>query len=258
MSRSANDAPSEKLFAVIDCIVESRVPLSVTEIAARLGLPVPTVHRIAMQLTERGYLRRALGSKRFRMGPRLAVLGIRVVGSVFAADRPHAFLVALARRLGEHCQIGIVTDDEVIYVDSASPDRDTGLQFRPGHSAPIYCTSIGKLHLAQLDDDDLTHVLTAIHYKRFTPTTICQSRALLLETQRVRKRGWAATNGEYTPGVVGCAVPIVGASGRLIAGLGLSAPQAHMAFANVRTVIPAMQDAAVRIGDAVREDMELL
>ena len=230
--------------------------MSVTEISGRLSLPVPTVHRIAVHLSERGYLKRAPGSKRFRIGPRLTALGVRAMDAAFAADRPHAILVSLARKLNEHCQIGVVADDQVVYVDSASANRSSGLLFQPGHSAPIYCTSIGKLHLAHLTEDDLAHVLSTLAYQRFTPNTICGAKAAAAEAYRVRRRGWAATNAEYTPGVVGCAVPIYDARGRMIAGLGLSAPQAHVSIANVRSFIPAMQDAARRIAEAALDDAD--
>lgn len=258
MRRIAKDleGPSERMFAVIDCVVANRGPMSVTDIAIQLGLPAPTVHRMATQLAERGYLKRALGSKSFVPGPRLIALGVSVVTCAFGADRPHAMLVSLARRLNEHCHIGIVVDDQVIYMDSVRVNRGPGLQFEAGHSAPIYCTSIGKLHLAQMDDDELSEFLANLHTTRFTPTTICSAKAIHAEIMRVRKRSWASSNAEYTPGVVGCAAPILGEKGRMIAGLGISVPQAHVSFANIRQYLPLLQDTARRIADAVVDETE--
>jgi IclR family transcriptional regulator, acetate operon repressor len=248
--------PSDRMFAVIDCVVANRVPMSVTNIAAQLALPAPTVHRMATQLVARGYLKRPLGSKSFVPGRRLIALGVEIVTCAFGADRCHAMLVSLARRFNEHCHIGIVVDDEVIYVDSARVSRGHGLQFEAGDSAPIYCTSIGKLHLAQLDDDELAELLANLHTTRFTPTTICSPKAIAAEAVRVRKRGWASSNAEYTPGVVGCAAPILGANGRMMAGLGISVPQAHVSFANIRQYVPLMQETAGRIANVVLEDLE--
>ncbi|MEP9347724.1 IclR family transcriptional regulator [Xanthobacter sp. KR7-225] len=249
------DAPSERIFAVIDCLVRARAPLTVTDIAQALDLPAPTVHRIARQLADRGYLKRALGAKSFLPGRRLVALGMEIVGAAFAADRPRDILVGLARRLDAHCHVGVVVDDEVVYVDAARMTRP-GLQFEPGGSAPVHATSIGKLHLAQLKPDALAQLLAAMPLRRFTATTICEPAALLAELQRVRKRGWASSNAEFTPGVVGCAVPIVDARGRMIAGLGLSAPAANVAFSTLRQYVPAMQEAARQICDLVLEDAE--
>ena len=46
--------------------------LTQTEISARLGLPLPTVHRLTAVLAERGYLERDPRTRRFRLGLEIA------------------------------------------------------------------------------------------------------------------------------------------------------------------------------------------
>jgi DNA-binding IclR family transcriptional regulator len=245
------DAPSDRIFAVIDTVVAEHGPISITEIAARLGLSSPTVHRITTQLAARGYLKRALGSKRFVPGARLTDLGLRVAGAAFKADRPHAILLALAHEVKEHCQIGIMADGQVAYVDSARIARSVGLQFEPGRAAPLYCTSIGKLFLAEMTEKELEQVLANLQFERFTPSTICDRDALRREVARVRAAGWASSNGEFSAGVVGCAVPIRTQQGAMIAGLGMSVPEAHIGFEEIARFIPGLRDYAERISGAL-------
>ncbi|KZD09741.1 IclR family transcriptional regulator [Oceanibaculum pacificum] len=249
--KTAGEAPSDRIFAVIDCVVGNRGPVSITEIASRLDLPNPTVHRIATQLAERGYLKRAMGSKRFVPGPRLTELGLSIVGAAFAADGPHAILLALAQEIKEHCQIGVMSEGRIVYIDAARIVRSVGLQFEPGHSAPLYCTSIGKLYLAGMEDAELFRFLRDVTFERFTPTTICDAKTLLAQIETVRDKGWASTRGELTMGVVGCAVPIFDSFGNMIAGLGTSVPEAHLSFEEIERFIPILRKASQKISAAL-------
>lgn len=248
---TGGDAPSERLFAIMDCVIEQRAPISITEIGDRLSLPAPTVHRITKHLTERGYLKRSLGSKRLVPGPRLTELGVRAASASFASDRPHAVLVSLSAEINEHCQIGIMSEGRIVYLDSVGAPRPHGLQFSAGATAPLHCTSIGKLYLARMTSTELQHALRTTPLERFTETTICDPDRLMEEIGRVRRLDWAASDMEFSPGVVGCAVPILDGQRKMIAGLGASVPNAHVSFRDLGRLIPTLQAASGRISDAL-------
>src|SRR5215210_3076357 len=71
--------------------------LTQTEISERLGLPVPTVHRLVKLLTERGWLVRDSASRRLRLGLGAA----RLLPAVRLPDLAREPLRALAERSGE-------------------------------------------------------------------------------------------------------------------------------------------------------------
>ena len=48
-------------FALLEYVVAQAKPIAIAEMATALVLSMPTAHRIAMQLEEHGYLRRAFG-----------------------------------------------------------------------------------------------------------------------------------------------------------------------------------------------------
>lgn len=249
---TTSDAPSDRMFAIIDCVTSNRVPMSVADISDRLGLPSPTVHRITKQLTAMGFLKRALESKRIVPGPRLAEFGVRAAAAAFVADLPHAILTSLSEELEEHCQVGIMSEGKIIYVDAVSPSRATGLKFFPGSTAPLHCSSIGKVYLSQLDERDLQRVISTLPLIRYTETTICDPARLLDEIGQVKRIGWATNNKEFSAGVVGCAVPIFDTQQRLIAGLGASVPDAYVNFKDIARLIPVIKVAAEKISQSLR------
>lgn len=250
----ASDQPLDRALAVMSAVADAARAISMTEIAAECGLPVPTVHRIVAQLERRGLLNRALGSKKLVVGRELVRLGMASLEGALRADRPHHILATLANRLGEHCQIGRRFDDEIIYIDSATVQRTDGLYFEQGGRAPMYCTSTGKLFLAEMSDADLDFWLAHADLRRMTTSTIVSTPALRSAVRKVRHEGWATSIGELVVGVVGCAVPIRASSGRLIAGLGVSAPGARTSAEQLKKFKPLMQSAAAEIAAVIADD----
>jgi IclR family transcriptional regulator, acetate operon repressor len=253
-SETPSDQPLDRALAVLSAVADAAHAISMTEIAAECGLPVPTVHRIVAQLERRGLLNRALGSKKLVVGRELVRLGMASLEGALRTDRPHHILATLANRLGEHCQIGRRFDDAIVYIDSATVQRTDGLYFEQGGRAPMHCTSTGKLFLAEMSDADLDFWIAHADLKRMAPATIVSAHALRTVVRKVRQEAWATTIGELVVGVVGCAVPIRTASGRLIAGLGVSAPVARTSPEQLRKYRPLMQSAAAEIAAAISED----
>src|SRR5258708_24356314 len=94
------------------------------------------------------------------MGEAFVRLGISAVDAALRGDRPHQILLTLSPSLGEHVQVGIRSDNELLYVDTARvPLSGPPLLFEQGRRAPLYCTSICKLFLAEMADDQFSHWL---------------------------------------------------------------------------------------------------
>jgi IclR family acetate operon transcriptional repressor len=236
---------------VLAAVSDARLPLSVTEIAQRCELPVPTVHRLVAQLESLAMLRRAVGSKKLVVGPALTRLARSALESAMVGDATHRIVAGLASEIGEHCQIGLRVDNEVLYVDTARSNRSEGLHFEPGRRSPLHCTSIGKLFLADMPEGVFQHWLAHTPLLSQAPRTIVVPDELVRVIREVRRDEWAASNEELAPGVVGCAVPIRDAGGALVAGLGISVPSARVPFTELVRFRARMEVAARSVGEAL-------
>jgi len=245
--------PLDRALAVLAALAGAARATSITEVAALCAMPVPTAHRLAGQLEARGLVKRALGSKKLLVGPALVQLGMAAAQAAVRSDRVHAVLAELAAKLGEPCQIGVRAGNEVVYVDTVRPARSAGLHFEQGRRAPIHSSSIGKIFLAEMPDGQLDLWLKNAELPRLTPATIVSARRMKAVVRDVRRDGWAASNQEFAPGVVGCAVPVRLPDGSLIAGLGISVPSARASFDEVKRHVPLLQRAAREIGKAALE-----
>jgi len=245
------EGPLVRAMAVIDFVAGQRRPVTVAEVAAGCGMPLPTAHRMVASLEAARLLARGVGSKRIEVGPRMLEMAARVIGAAFRNAGRHAIIQDLARRLGEQCELGIVRDDHVVYVDNIRPITVAGLQFDPGVAAPLHCSSTGKLFMSRKSERPRERLVRSLPLTRFTGNTIVDPERLLEELRVVRRRGWASSNEEFVLGVVGCAVPVVAPDGTLIAGLGVSVPVARVSFVDLERFVPPMRETAARLSEAM-------
>jgi DNA-binding IclR family transcriptional regulator len=242
MDLSAREGPLDRVFAILEFIAAQRKAVSVAELAEALSIPLPTAHRIIGNLEERGLIERTVKSKRFVVGNNLVTLSAKVIGSAFRNARRHAILQSVSAQIEEQCEICIVRDNLVVYVDSVRAGSPTGLLFDPGKSVPIYCTSTGKIYMSRLSPEARGKLVRSFDLRSFTENTITDPDTLLRIVEDTKRRGWAKTNQEYWKGVVGCAVPILAPDNSLIACLG---------FDELDRFIEPMQRAAVALSETI-------
>jgi IclR family acetate operon transcriptional repressor len=253
---SFKDGPLDRAIAILTFVAEQKKALSAAEIAAALELPLPTAHRLIGNLESRGLIQKALGTKRYLVGSKLVTLSAKTIGAAFRTVRRHAVLSTVADQIGEQCEIGVVRDNNVVYVDSVRSKEQQALQFNPGEAAPLHCTSTGKIYMSRLPAKFRERLAHSLLLVRYTPTTIATPDELLAQLEETRRRGWAKSNEEFVRGVVGCAVPIVSPLGDLIACLGVSVPAARVGFAALDAFIGPLQAAAALLSETILQDSE--
>ncbi|MGR9466362.1 IclR family transcriptional regulator [Rhizobium leguminosarum] len=252
MSSNVNqDGPLDRAFAILEFVASQQKAVTAADIAKNLDLPLPTAHRLIGNLEARGLLQRAAGTKRYVVGNTLVVLAGKTIGSAFRTARRHAVLQNVAAEIGEQCEIGIVRNNVVAYVDSVRVTAPQGLQFDPGGSAPLYCTSTGKIYMSMLPAKAREKLVRSFRIEKHTDRTITDPEALLRVLEKTRSAGWARTNEEFVKGVVGCAVPILAPDGTLIACLGVSVPVARVSYEELQRFREPLMNAAVLLSETI-------
>jgi DNA-binding IclR family transcriptional regulator len=178
--------------------------LTQKEISERLDLPVPTVHRLAKVLVERGWLARDPASRRLRLG-----LGAtRLMSGLPLTDLAREHLRGLADRTGETANLATLDDGEVLYLASETGTHLLTLRGHAGLRLPVHCTALGKALLAQLPDEEARRAAGAAPYRAFTDRTITAWGPLRASLERVRREGVAHSRDEFEVGLRSIAVPL--------------------------------------------------
>ena len=189
--------------------------LTQTEISERLGLPVPTVHRLVKLLMERGWLARDGASRRLRLGLGAA----RLLPAVRLPDIARDPLRAMAERSGETVNLATLDTrsgtggSEVLYLVSETGSNLLTLRSHVGLRLPVHATALGKCLLAQLDDKDARRVAGSEPYPARTPRTITSWDKLRAQLERIRRDGVAYSREEYELGLHSIAVPLAWVDG---------------------------------------------
>lgn len=214
----------DRMVKLLDAIARYPNPVSLKVLAAETGLHPSTAFRILSSMTANRLAERdELG--RYRLGPRLILLGSRVRSETDLREAARPVLEALRDRIGETVNLTVREGDEVVYVEKASPNRMMHVQQLVGSRAPLHVTAVGKMMLAEGGEDECRDYAERTNLPAYTRNTINRLEDLLAEAQRLRERGYALDDEEAELGVGCIGVLVRDATGAIVAGLSISAPR---------------------------------
>lgn len=137
-------AGSQTLMRGLDLIeVLAEESLTIGEVAERLGLTKSTAYRLASALVDRGYLASTPRSG-YRLGPKLLELGFLAQGQVDLVQVARPFIEQLSARAGDTVHLGILNDDQALYLDKVPGRRRVTISSRVGDRHPLTSTGLGK------------------------------------------------------------------------------------------------------------------
>jgi IclR family pca regulon transcriptional regulator len=222
--------------------------LTLTETADRAGLTRAGARRFLLTLVAAGYATR--NGRRFQLSARLLTLSRTWLQGTPLWTFAEPFMRDVSSAFNESCSAAILADEDVVYVARAPGRAILSVALQVGTRLPAYCTSMGKVLLAGLDDARLEAFLKKASLHANTPKTITQPSALREAVGRVRLDGYAIADEELEVGLRSIAVPIRDGSGRTVAALNVSTQTARLSVADLkRAVLPRLKEAAVGIED---------
>ena len=83
----------------------------------------------------------------------------------------------------------------------------------------------------------------------YTPTTLTAPDLLDKEFSACRRQGFALNNQEFTAGIIGVAVPVLGRGKQPVAALACHAPTARISLEDLVAEVPKLQRQAALLGE---------
>ena len=252
-AQTAEDTPqaasaAARSLAVLAALAAEGRPMTLADVAARLGLPKATAHRLCAQLLEAGYLMRGLDERELLVGPALQRLALDTLNHGTVRGLRHQVLTDLVGEVGETCNFTTLDGAAVLYLDRVEAPWPWRLTLDVGVHVPLHCTASGKLFLALMSARKRRALLDGIALAPMTERTLTSVQALESECREIATRGYALDREEFIPGLVAAAVPVRDAQGDVRAAIAVHAPVARMGAQQVLDRLPALQAAALRMG----------
>jgi IclR family transcriptional regulator, acetate operon repressor len=217
---------------------------SLSQLAARAGLPVTTTHRLLATLAAHDWIRR-LPDGDYVPGPALVALGAAARRAVDPLVEPA--LTQLADATGETANYAVLDGDAVLYLAQRQSSRMMRMFTEVGARVPAHTTAVGKVLLAGLDDDTLGDTLDRAERVATTPRTVTSVERLLALIDTARSDGYAVDDEERELGVRCVAVPVLDDAGRTVAAVSVSGPASRVELPPAEVGLGALRDAAARI-----------
>ncbi len=193
------------------------------ELARATKLAKPTVYRFLLTLRELGYVKKD-DADRWFLTMRLFSVGSKTLDHIELPTVARPIAQELSNDLGETVHMGILDENEALYILKIESKFTIRMYSRVGKKIPLYCTAIGKIFLADMDDEERAEHEKKMKLVPFTPNTIRDLPGLEAELDRIRKQGYAADAEEHETGVTCLGAPIRDHSGRVVAALSTSWP----------------------------------
>lgn len=236
------DGESRSVVGRVDTIVgafdDVHGLLTLHELTQRTELPKSTVHRMADQLVQIGWLERELDG--YRVGMRMFEIGGLAIRRRRLVEAAAHHVNALSAVTGLAVQLGVLDNAEVVYLDRMLPG-DLTLPTRDGGRQPAYCTALGKAMLAY--DPDAVDEVIELGLPKRTSRTVTSHMGLRADLERVALEGLAFDYQESYEGLACVAAP-VRSSGRAIAAVSVTGPVDRI---DLHAVAPRVLSAAYAI-----------
>ncbi|NYT67833.1 IclR family transcriptional regulator [Pusillimonas noertemannii] len=237
----------ERAMLLLDVLARQSEPVALKNLAAATGLHASTAHRILNDLVVGRYVER-VDSGLYQLGMRLLELGSLVKGRLNVREVAIEYMRELHTITGQTINLSVQQGDEIVYIERAWSER-SGMQVvrAIGGRAPLHLTSTGKLFLSVSEPRQVKAYIMRTGLAGTTRNSLTKADQLERDLALVRRHGYSRDNEELELGVRCIAAGVYDDTGKLQAGLSISAPADRMRD----EWIGLLQDTAGRISEAL-------
>ena len=144
--------------------------------------------------------------------------------------------------------MAILDGNDVVFIARASPTRIFSAGIDVGYRLPSFCTSVGRVLLSRLPDDELAIALKAMDPAPLTPFTVTDKKALLKTIIADRAQGYSLVDREAEPGFRSISVPVRRYDGAIVAAINMGAHVDRVSAAEmVERFLPLLRETAASV-----------
>jgi IclR family pca regulon transcriptional regulator len=218
-------------------------PMTLSDLAKAAELPRATARRILFTLERAGFV--STDGKLFHLMPRVLVLASSYLASNHVVSVLQPALDRVSSDAQEISSMAILDGNDAVFIARASPARVFSSGIDIGYRLPAFCTSVGRVLLSQLPDDELAVALDKMDIAPLTPFTVTDKKLLLTTIIADRAQGYSLVDREAEPHFRSISVPIRRYDGAIVAAINMGAHVDRVSSAEmVERFLPRLRDAA--------------
>ena len=217
------------------------------DLAKDLDMSPSTVLRFLNTFIEYGYINQDPVTLRYYLTLKLADLGDRNRRHYPFQQALRKYVKEIAVTFNESASLSIESNMQMVYIGTEDgPSHMLQTLSRIGRIAPMHATGVGKLHLAQYTETQLSQYIEKMGLKRLTDNTFISKETLAEELNAIRGQGYAIDNEECEMGIKCIAVPVRDYTCKVVAALSLSAPISRLNAHKTMEIILFLKQLSLR------------
>ncbi len=241
----------ERGLAILGCFTPKRPVLGIADIADDLGMSRSTTHRYVITLVALGYLEQG-ASRKYRLGLRVTDLGMSALNSTGLREHAHPYLEELRQRTSYTVNLAVLEGTDILYVDRVRSFRrgqsQIDLDLHTGSRLPAYCTSMGKLLLANLPEPEQRELIASMKVTKRGPNTITSKKALRAALEQIHEAGFAVNDQELAAELYSISAPVRNEARDVVAAVNLAA---HSSMISLEEMVDALGPHLVSTADRI-------
>jgi DNA-binding IclR family transcriptional regulator len=192
----------ERTLDLLELFAKEKRPLTLSDIAHLLKIPLSSCHDVVQAMQARGYIYELAPRAGYYPTSRLHALGKEIGNSDPVLMRAELLLRSLRDTLDESVLLSKVSGLNATYLLAFEPTHPLRMLVKIGDTVrSLHGTSAGKALLSSLDDRALTAFLKSAKLGPLTKQTITSKTSLRKDIELGKKRRWFLNRGESLNGV---------------------------------------------------------
>lgn len=243
MPKSEFMSTLERGLRVLRSFDQENPEMQLSEVATKTNLSPAVARRCLNTLVQLGYV--AQYGRKFLLRPEVLIFGQAFTSSMNLERIVTPFLQTVRDETGDSSSLSVLSDQDILYLVHVSTKRHIRLGANVGTRFPAFCTSLGRILLANLPPQDLRAFMETAKFQKHTEHTIterCELQSMLID---IKRSGYAATQDELDYGILSVAVPLFGPEGQVVAAINCSTTTSRTDKKTlVKERVPLLQNAA--------------
>lgn len=216
-------------------------PLGVRAVAQQLGLPLGSVHRLLLDLSEENVVERTADGE-WELSYRLLHISGQQLDRIELPRLCRPFAERIAAATKETVNVNALSAMAGVCIDKVRGNEGMQLDLRIGSRGPLHCGGAGKAMLAYMAPADIESILSS-DLVALTPRTLVDPDVLRAELERIRARGYSIDDQEVVLGVYCVAVPILDRNSHPVGAISITGPAPKSPGKDVLPLVEMLNDA---------------
>jgi DNA-binding IclR family transcriptional regulator len=251
----ATSTTLERACDVLRLFTPQKPRWTISELARHLNVPKSGVFRLVKTFERKNFLQSNENSFEYELGSRIWELTGIVSGKrERLVGKASPYLRDLNKSTGLLVSLRVLENDEMVIVDRVEGTDPVKVIFPVGTRQPLNHGAPGKLLLAYHyppDSHQFQELISRGKITKLTDRTLTDRRRLQEELNKIRRLGYATSDGEAIRGTIGVACPVWNSIGQVEAALALTAVESLCNMKQLLKYLPSLRRTAENISKAL-------